>query len=165
MIKPSILILLLFTIMAAGLPVYAGDPQAPSPNIGKVITESDFRFKYVANKPEAELAGKPLLIEFWATWCPPCRDSIPHLNKLHETTKDKGLIIIGISDEDKRIIKDFIETTPMNYVVASDEKARLKSSLGVKAIPRAFLINKEGKIVWEGHPMSIKESHLAQILD
>jgi thiol-disulfide isomerase/thioredoxin len=73
---------------------------------------------YVGSKPE--LAGKPLLLEFWATWCPPCRKSIPHLNEIHAKYKDRGLMVVGVTDEPNALIKKFQKEVPMDYAVATD---------------------------------------------
>jgi len=116
--------------------------------------------KYVGETPD--LKGKPLIVEFWATWCPPCRQSIPHLNELYKTYKDRGLVVIGLTDEDKSTIKKFQKDIPMDYFVAIDDK--LSKEFGVTGIPHALLVDKDGKIVWEGHPMSLKKDDIEALL-
>ncbi|MBX7158217.1 MAG: TlpA family protein disulfide reductase [Verrucomicrobiae bacterium] len=111
-----------------------------------------------------DIKGKPVLVEFWATWCPPCRKSIPHLNEIYEKYQKEGLQIVGISNEPKSVIKKFMETTPMKYHVASDEKGDYSKPFDVEGIPHAFLIDKTGKIVWEGHPMDLQESAIEKVL-
>lgn len=162
--KPSLYIILALVLpITLALAAEDQNPKKASGNIGKTL--GDLEVKFIENKPEGDLTGKPMVVEFWATWCPPCRESIPHLNKLHQAYKDKGVVIIGISDEDRRIIKDFLKKTPIDYIVATDEKARLKKSLGVSAIPRAFLVDKNGTITWEGHPGNLKEKDLEKLLE
>ena len=120
------------------------------------------KIKFVTKK--IKFSGKPLLIEFWATWCPPCKKSIPHLNKLYDKYKDKGLIIIGITGDSRSMVKKFMKTTPISYSVATDSRNKMSKLLGIKGIPHAFLIDKDGKIIWEGHPASLKESDIEKIL-
>src|SRR5688572_15872637 len=65
----------------------------------------------------ADLRGKPVVVEFWATWCPPCRKSIPHLAELYKKHKDAGLVIVGLTDEPKDKVEDFTKKIEMPYVV------------------------------------------------
>jgi thiol-disulfide isomerase/thioredoxin len=81
--------------------------------------------EFLGEKPV--LADHPLLIEFWATWCPPCRASIAHLNELNKKYHDRGLEIVGITSEDKSVVERFRARTPMNYAVALDASKLLNS--------------------------------------
>jgi thiol-disulfide isomerase/thioredoxin len=110
----------------------------------------------------AETAGKPVLLEFWATWCPPCRASIPHLNEIHAKYKDKGLVIVGVSDEEAAGIKEFQKSTPMNY--PNGISKTLVGQYGVQGIPHAFLIGKDGKLLWRGHPMRLTDADIEKAL-
>jgi len=99
------------------------------------------------------------VVEFWATWCGPCRVSIPHLTELQKRFKDKGVVIVGISDEDPAKVKPFVEKMgeQMNYTIACDDDrqtfASYMEAYGHDSIPTAFVITKDGKVVWDGHPM------------
>jgi len=99
----------------------------------------------------ADLKGKVVVAEFWATWCPPCRKSIPHLIELNEKFKDKGVVIIGITKENKEKVEPFVKEMKMNYPVAIGSNSG--KEYGVTGIPTAFVISREGKIAWTGHPM------------
>jgi thiol-disulfide isomerase/thioredoxin len=112
-----------------------------------------------------DLKGKPLLVEFWATWCPPCRKSIPHLNEIYSKYKAQGLQIVGITDEDEPTVKKFQEKIPMDYNVAINTPQSIYQQFGIDGIPTAFLVDKGGKIVWTGHPMELSESQLQKVLD
>lgn len=98
------------------------------------------------------LRGKIVVLEFWATWCPPCRTSIPHLNKLNEEYKDKGVVIIGITQESKGKVKSFMERVPMEYIVGANG-GNTSQTYGVRGIPHAFIIDTKGIVRWDGHPM------------
>jgi len=101
------------------------------------------------------------VVEFWATWCGPCKTSIPHLTELQSKYKDQGLVIIGISNEELEEVKPFVEEQgdKMNYIVAVDKDEETSMSymqaFGQNAIPCAFIIDKSGKVVWVGHPMQM----------
>lgn len=129
-------------------------------NVGQPLPA--LKLTYVKN--EVQPAGKPLLLEFWATWCPPCRKSIPHLNELYAKYKDRGLVAIGVTDEDRPVVESFLQKMPMNYAVAIDAEGKLAAGFGISAIPHALLVDKTGKIVWEGHPMSLKEKDIEALL-
>jgi thiol-disulfide isomerase/thioredoxin len=128
-------------------------------NIGEALPA--LRVDYVGAKPD--VAGKPLIVEFWATWCGPCRTSIPHLNEIHKKYKDRGLVIVGVTDEDNATIRKFTKTVPMDYFPGTD-KGKLSEKLGVEGIPHAVLVDKSGKIVWEGHPMQLKDDKIEEVL-
>jgi peroxiredoxin len=129
--------------------------------VGQKLPSSSLNF--VGTKPDME--GKPLLLEFWVTWCPPCRTSIPHLNEVHAKFKDRGLQVVGVTDEPNAVIKKFQKEVPMDYAVATDTGGRLNEKMGVSGIPTAFLVNKSGEIVWEGHPMQLRDEDIEKILE
>ncbi|MEE2680818.1 MAG: TlpA disulfide reductase family protein [Planctomycetota bacterium] len=104
--------------------------------------------------------GKTYVVEFWATWCPPCRASIPHINKLYKTFKSKGLSVIGVSDESFDVVNKFVarKGAGMSYTVMSDPSGEIQKAYmgaaGLKGIPSAFVVGPSGRIVYIGHPMS-----------
>ena len=119
----------------------------------------------------AEGKGKTVyVVEFWATWCPPCRASIPHLTQLQKKYKDKGVVFIGISDEKPATVKKFVEqmADKMDYRVALDQDRKTSGgyleAYDISGIPHAFIVDKEGRIVWNGHPMAGLEAALDQVL-
>lgn len=106
--------------------------------------------------------GKFLLIDFWATWCAPCRAIIPNLNAMQEKFKDQ-LVIVGLSDESESAVK--LMTTPkIEYAVAIDTKTRMKRAVEVTAIPHAMLMDPQGIVRFEGNPHYLTEDALAKLL-
>ncbi len=128
--------------------------------VGQSLPE--LKLKYLDQEPQ--IAGKPVLLEFWATWCPPCRKSIPHLNEVHAKYKEKGLVIIGATNEDRPVVEKFLKDLPIHYHVAFDKNGALSKHFKVRGIPHAFLANAKGVIVWQGHPMSLREADIEKAL-
>jgi len=91
------------------------------------------------------------VVEFWATWCPPCRQSIPHLNKLHEEWKKKGVVIVSLTREALHEVKDFARAMKMQYIIGTGSSSA--DRYDVQGIPFAVVVNPAGRIVWTGHPM------------
>jgi thiol-disulfide isomerase/thioredoxin len=135
--------------------------------------------KWVQGEPVKELEkSKAYIVEFWATWCGPCRVSIPHLNELHQKYKEKGLIVIGqdVWERDESAVVPFVKKMgdKMTYRVALDDKSKSErgamadawmTAAGQGGIPSAFVVDKQGTIAWIGHPMELKEKTLEQVLD
>lgn len=108
------------------------------------------------------LRDKIVVVEFWATWCPPCRTSIPHLIKLHDAYKDKGVVVIGLTDEGAADIASFVTKMKMTYPVGTDSGSG--NTYGVRGIPTAFIVAPGGKVVWRGHPMNGLDEAVADAL-
>ena len=118
--------------------VNAGD-SAPDFTItadsGKTVTVHDF-------------GGKLLLLNFWATWCPPCVEEIPGLNQLSKQLGPKGLVILGVSvDKDETIYRNFLTRSPLAYQTARDPEEKINLSYGTIQYPESYLIDRTGKVV------------------
>ena len=134
--------------------------------------------KWIQGDPVKDFEpGKAYIVEFWATWCPPCRASIPHLNEIHEKFENKGLVVIGqdIWEKDDSRVAPFVQRmgTKMSYRVVLDDKTNEEKGMMVKtwmtaagreAIPSAFVVDTKGRISWIGHPMQLKDETIEQVL-
>jgi cytochrome c biogenesis protein CcmG/thiol:disulfide interchange protein DsbE len=106
----------------------------------KTIYEDEFHlYDYI---------GNVIIIDFWDTWCPPCRAEIPHFIELYEKYRDKGLLIIGIAFGREGIekVKSFVNDEGINYPVLIANSEVVKDYGGITAIPTTFIINKNGEI-------------------
>lgn len=92
--------------------------------------------------------GKLLLLNFWATWCQPCVQEVPSLNKLEAALGPQGLVVLGVSeDEDQKAYKDFLSRFQVTYLTARQPSKDTRNSYGTVQIPESYLINEQGKVV------------------
>lgn len=97
-----------------------------------------------------DLKGKYILVDIWATWCGPCRKSIPELNEWQKKFEDQ-LVVIGISNEPLEKVESYAKEN-IEYANGYDTQSRVKNALKVTGIPHVIIINPEGIVVWEGFP-------------
>jgi peroxiredoxin len=91
--------------------------------------------------------GKVVLIDFWATWCPPCKKSMPFLNSLRNQRLQDGFEIVAINvDEDSEDAKQFLTENPVDYKMAFDPSGDCPKVFEVKAMPSSYLVDKTGTI-------------------
>ncbi len=119
--------------------------------IDKFIGENapDFILKDMSGKDVtlSSFKGKPVVLNFWATWCPYCRQERPYLKSLYEEYKDKDLVIIAVSlDRSSKTIKRFLEQNPAPYMVLTDQEGITAALYNIMGYPTTYLINRNGKI-------------------
>ena len=96
--------------------------------------------------------NKAVLLNFFATWCPPCREEIPDLIRLQEQYRDRGFTILGVDiGESQKKVSGFVEKMGINYPVVLDEKSSVARDYHVVGIPTSFLVGADGKILGEYH--------------
>lgn len=94
-----------------------------------------------------DTAGKIVIVDFWASWCAPCRAAFPGLKEIAEKYKDKGVIIVGVSvDEDKADMDAFVRKMTPNFPIVRDTDSKFVEKLDVQVMPTTFIIDREGKV-------------------
>lgn len=91
--------------------------------------------------------GKVVYLDFWASWCGPCRQSLPMLNELRKELRSKGFEVVAVNlDEDKSEAKKFLKQFPVSYPVLLDPKGRVPQKYDLPGMPTSYLIDRKGKI-------------------
>ena len=122
----------------------------------------DFDTEYLGAVPESR--SKLLLIDFWATWCAPCREEFPHLNRLSSTFAAEGLAVLGLTQEPVQVARDFMRKVDIQYPVGAAGNKPLQKQLGIKGLPYALLANRQSIIIWRGQASSLTSVELASRL-
>ena len=92
-----------------------------------------------------EQRGKAVMINFWATWCPPCREEMPAMERLYRRHRERGFVLLAVSvDTDASLVRPFLEHHKLTFPVALDAKMELANTYGVRALPSSFLIDRNG---------------------
>jgi peroxiredoxin/outer membrane lipoprotein-sorting protein len=128
-----------------------GAASRPEMGSGAMIGKEaiDFALKDLGGRDVSlkELRGKVVLINFWASWCGPCRGEMPYLEKLHRELKGKDAVILGIDDESPEVAREFLKTHGYTFPTLVDERKEVARNYHVSAIPQVFVIGRDGKVV------------------
>ena len=103
-----------------------------------------------------DLRGKVVLLNFWATWCPPCRKEMPDLQALYDKYKESGLVVLAISDEEAAKVQPFIAERKISYPVMLDPGRKVNDLYRVEGIPKTFVYDRDGKMVAQSIDMRTK---------
>ena len=97
----------------------------------------------------ADLRGKVVFLNFWATWCDPCREEMPSMERLHQAYKDRGLVVLAISldAQGASVVNPFVKKFGLTFPIGLDPKMAVRETYGVWAVPSTFLVDKKGKRV------------------
>lgn len=153
-LKPLFFIALIVSVVAATLVLLKG--QFSNADTDSKLSSSPL---YAANLPDisgkmqnfGEYQKKIIIVNFWATWCPPCKEEMPELIALQQSYKDKNVIVLGIAIDDPAMVAEYLKTSPVNYPVFADESKgsllgeQLGNDKGV--LPYTVIINADGKVV------------------
>ena len=154
--------LLAVSLSACSEPAKA--PTSGAPAVGQLAP--DFTLSDLSGKPVSlsDFRGKVVIVNFWATWCPPCRAEMPSMEQLHRELVDEGLVMLAVNIEKtgRQTVPAFLAGSPHSFPILFDEKEEVQKRYGVYKFPESFIIRKDGviddKVIgaidW-AHPQSI----------
>ncbi len=138
----SILLLLPMMALAGRTAITPIDEKPPAP---------DFKLKDMDGNEVSlqSLRGKPVIVNFWATWCPPCREEIPAMNRAWQKIKDKGVAMIAIDvGEDEDTVFEFQANYTMDFTILLDESGQEIKKWPVRGVPTTFILDPQGRMVY-----------------
>lgn len=151
----------LFSFAAALLAfsAHAADVSGPAPDITLKSTKGD-------NVRLADLKGKVVMVNFWASWCGPCRQEMPLLEKMHNDYKDAGFVLLGVNVDAEAADRDkFLAETTVTFPVLDDSANVATEAFGVEAMPSSYFIDKSGKLTYlhKGYKPGEEADYIAQV--
>jgi peroxiredoxin len=143
----AIAILVAFPVAAGADPLRALDLIRPP----GAKAAPDFTLSGLHGQPIAlrELKGKVVFLNFWATWCPPCKAEMPSMERLHRRYRDRGFTILAVSIDggSDRPVREFVKTHGLTFLIGLDPNVEVANLYGVRALPSTFLIDRSGDTV------------------
>jgi peroxiredoxin len=152
----------LLALLAAAAPWVAAAPLAPT------APAPDFTLRTLDGQKLrlGEQRGRVVLVNFWATWCGPCRQEMPHLNKLYEKYKSSGFVLLGVNvDDDTRQAAGVADKLGVKYPVLPDADKRVSRQYDLSAMPSTVLIDRDGKVRYlhRGYQSGYEDTYDKQI--
>jgi thiol-disulfide isomerase/thioredoxin len=121
---------------------WAGDLQGKAPDITLKSLQGE-------NVRLADLKGKVVMVNFWASWCGPCRQEMPLLNQLQQDYQDVGFVLLGVNVDGEAAERDsFLKDHPVSFLVLDDSANLATEAFGVEAMPSSYFIDKQGNLVY-----------------
>jgi thiol-disulfide isomerase/thioredoxin len=127
-------------------------PAAPTPTLSEDVMQASINLLDGQTTKLADYSGKVLIVDLWATWCGPCREEIPHLVEIAKQYKDRGVEVIGLTNEDPEfdaeMVKQFSAQFNINYPIGwADEGMQQGLMQGRNGIPQTYIIGRDGKVI------------------
>ena len=147
--RRSFSIILVFLFVSITVSLVACQAQVDSGTARSLAPDFTLRDLNGESFRLSDMKGKVVILDFWATWCPPCRAELPHFQALHREYAGKGLVIVGISLDSVGAagVKAFIEANGVRYPILMGDRDVTTSYGGIRSIPTTFVIDREGRIV------------------
>lgn len=158
----------IFVLVPVVLAFVSGCKSSQATN-GEAVAAPNFTVESVSLPMKvvnaSSLKGKVTLVDFWATWCGPCRYTMPIVQSLYNRYKSQGFDVVAITDEDRSKVNQFRQTNGINYPMYLDNVHSANLNFNVHHLPTMFLINKKGQVVYEHTGGDISATELQGLIE
>jgi thiol-disulfide isomerase/thioredoxin len=137
-------------------------PKLPAPDIGVPALLQSSKASFSSLK---EYRGQVVVLEFWATWCGPCVELLPHMNKMVEAFAGKPVRFISVTDESREAVEAFVKTHPMRAEIGLDPQEKAFRAFGVRSRPEVYVIDPYGRVWIKVHPSFLYKSDIEGALN
>lgn len=136
--------------VALSAPSAADDDRTLTPIPDKPLAPA-FELKDPSDRPQrlADYRGKPVILNFWATWCPPCREEMPSMQRAHQALEQEGIAVVAVNvGDDASAIGEFLAQTPVDFPLPMDTESEVAQRYPLKGLPTTYVIDPEGRLVY-----------------
>lgn len=146
-------LLLILLLSGSAMTAFAG--SEPPPQAPRIVAVGSVAPDFTLENTKGEkirlsgLRGKVVIVNFWATWCPPCRQEMPSMETVYQTFAEDDLVLLAINveKEGRTVVADFLKETPYSFPILYDENSRIQDLYGVYQLPESFILDRNGVVV------------------
>ncbi len=144
-----LLLIVLLVVIGGGAYIYSNLPSTTAVVAGDVAPDFTLEDTKGNKFTLSELRGKIVMVNFWATWCPPCIEEMPSMERLNKFMAEEDFVMLAINTEKngRTVVPDFLKKTPYDFPILYDDQVTVQQQYGVYKFPESFIVGKDGTVV------------------
>jgi len=144
-----LLLIVLLVVIGGGAYIYSNMPSTATVVAGDVAPDFTLQDTKVKTVTLSELRGKVVMVNFWATWCPPCIEEMPSMDRLNKFMAEENFVMLAINTEKdgRTVVPAFLKKTPYDFPILYDDQGTVQQQYGVYKFPESFIVGKDGTVV------------------
>ncbi len=145
----NLLLIVILAVIGGGAYIYANMPSTTAVVAGDVAPDFTLQDTKGNKVTLSSLRGKVVLVNFWATWCPPCIEEMPSMERLHKYMAEEDFVMLAINTEQngRTVVPEFLKKSPYTFPILYDDKSVAQQQYGVYKFPESFIVGKDGTVV------------------